>query len=106
MITVLALMVLGILIGSVFNNRRKFISIIDKMTNWAIYTLLFLLGISVGLNKTIINHLDNIGLNSLLITIGSVLGSIIFALITYKIFFKNNNNKSLKFGKVVKNIKK
>ena len=81
-------MVAGIIIGAVFNNRNKLISIIDKMTNWAIYALLFLLGISVGLNKTIINHLDNIGVKALIITIGAVLGSIIAALITYKLFFK------------------
>lgn len=93
MIAVLSFMVLGILIGIVFNNRKKFISIIDKLTNWAIYALLFLLGISVGLNKTIINHLDSIGAKALIITIGAVFGSIVMALITYKLFFKKNNNK-------------
>ncbi len=93
MIAVLSFMILGILIGVVFNNRKKLISIIDKLTNWAIYALLFLLGISVGLNKTIINHLDSIGVKALIITIGAVFGSIIMALITYKLFFKKNNNK-------------
>ena len=88
MIIVLSLMVAGMIIGAILNDKKRFIFIIDKLVNWAIYALLFLLGISVGLNKTIINHLDNIGLKSLAITFGAVLGSILFALITYKIFFK------------------
>lgn len=95
MIAVLSFMILGILIGVVFNNRKKLISIIDKLTNWAIYALLFLLGISVGLNKTIINHLDSIGVKALIITIGAVFGSIIMALITYKLFFKKQKTNKL-----------
>ncbi|MBE9466891.1 MAG: LysO family transporter [Bacteroidetes bacterium] len=93
MIIVLSVMVAGIILGALLNDKKKLISIIDKFTNWAIYALLFLLGISVGLNKTIINHLDSIGVKALIITIGAVLGSITTALIVYKIFFKKSKIK-------------
>ena len=88
-------MVAGIIIGAMLNDKKKIISIIDKLTNWAIYALLFLLGISVGLNKTIINNLDNIGVNALIITVGAVFGSIIMALITFKLFFKKQKTNKL-----------
>lgn len=93
MIAVLSLMVAGMIIGAIFNDKKKFISIVDKFLNWAIYALLFLLGISIGLNKTIINNLDSIGLKSVAITFGAVLGSILFALIAYKIFFKKTKTQ-------------
>ena len=88
-------MVAGIIIGAMLNDKKKIISIIDKLTNWAIYALLFLLGISVGLNKTIINNLDSIGVNALIITVGAVFGSIIMALITFKLFFKKQKTNKL-----------
>ena len=89
MITVLALMTLGIFIGLFINNRPKIIKGVDKMTTWSIYLLLFLLGIGVGLNEKIINNLHSIGLQAIILTIGAVLGSLIFAYITYTFFFKN-----------------
>lgn len=88
MIIVLSLMLAGMIIGAIFSDKKKFISIVDKYVNWAIYALIFLLGISIGLNKTIVNNLDSIGIKSLAITFGAVLGSILFALVAYKIFFK------------------
>ncbi|RUT79696.1 LysO family transporter [Ancylomarina longa] len=88
MITVLALMTIGILLGFFINQRPKIIKAVDKMTNWAIYLLLFLLGIGVGLNKKIINNLPTIGVQAVILTIGALIGSLILAYITYNLFFK------------------
>lgn len=54
---------------------------------WAIYLLLFLLGISVGSNETIISNIGKIGMQSLLLTAGAVSGSVFFSWIIYKLFF-------------------
>ncbi|MCT4602455.1 MAG: lysine exporter LysO family protein [Marinifilum sp.] len=89
MITVLVLMTLGIAIGFFVGKFPKIIKGVDKMTTWSIYLLLFLLGIGVGLNEKIINNLHSIGLQALILTIGAVAGSLIFAYITYKLFFKS-----------------
>jgi len=89
MITVLVLMTLGIALGFFVGKFPKIIKGVDKMTTWSIYLLLFLLGIGVGLNEKIINNLHTIGLQALILTVGAVLGSLIFAYITYKLFFKN-----------------
>ena len=89
MITVLVLMTLGIALGFFVGKFPKIIKGVDKMTTWSIYLLLFLLGIGVGLNEKIINNLHTIGLQALILTIGAVLGSLIFAYITYRLFFKS-----------------
>ncbi|MCY1635188.1 LysO family transporter [Marinifilum sp. D737] len=89
MITVLVLMTLGIGLGFFVGKFPKVIKGVDKMTTWSIYLLLFLLGIGVGLNEKIINNLHTIGLQALILTIGAILGSLIFAYITYKLFFKS-----------------
>jgi uncharacterized membrane protein YbjE (DUF340 family) len=89
MITVLVLMTLGIALGFFVGKFPKIIKGVDKMTTWSIYLLLFLLGIGVGVNEKIINNLHSIGLQALILTIGAVVGSIIFAYITYKLFFKS-----------------
>lgn len=89
MIIVLLVMLSGTLIGFVLNRYPKVIKLTDKLTSWSIYLLLFLLGISVGLNKTIIQNLDKIGLQAVIITIGAISGSVFTLWIVYRFFFKS-----------------
>jgi len=93
MIPVLLLMTIGLIIGYVLRTKTKFILFSNKATTLIIYMLLFLLGIGVGLNKTIVSNMANIGLQAILITFGAVLGSLILAYITYKLFFIQKNEK-------------
>lgn len=88
MITVLTLMTIGIVLGFAIQNKSKIVKSIDPMINIAIYVLLFLLGISVGVNETIISNLDTLGAQALLLTFGGVMGSVVLAFFTYKFFFK------------------
>jgi len=50
--------------------------------------LLFLLGISVGTNETVIINLDTLGVQALLLTFGGVTGSVLLSFFTYNFFFK------------------
>ncbi|WP_299522126.1 LysO family transporter [uncultured Lutibacter sp.] len=93
MIPVLLLMTIGLILGYVLRNKTKFILFSNKATTLIIYMLLFLLGIGVGLNKTIISNIANIGFQAILITFGAILGSLILAYITYKLFFIQKNEK-------------
>lgn len=93
MIPVLLLMTIGFILGYVLRNKTKFIQFSNKATTLIIYMLLFLLGIGVGLNKTIVSNIANIGLQAVLITFGAVLGSLIFSYITYKLFFIPKHEK-------------
>ncbi len=93
MLTVLILMTAGIAIGMFVNKLPRLIKTADKLISYAIYLLLFLLGISVGLNKRIIENLDTIGLRALLITLGSVAGSVLVAWVLYRFLFQTEKTK-------------
>jgi len=93
MITVLLIMLSGILTGFAINRFPLAIKINDRLISWAIYVLLFLLGISVGLNKTIIQNLDKIGMQALIITVGAISGSVLALWILYRVLFREEQNK-------------
>jgi uncharacterized membrane protein YbjE (DUF340 family) len=90
MITVLVLMTSGIVIGWFLHKKEKILKISSELTNWAIYILLFLLGLSVGTNEKILNNFDQIGFLSILITVFAVAGSILVSWLTYILFFKKD----------------
>jgi len=56
--------------------------------NWAIYLLLFMLGISVGTNKEVIDNLGKIGYEAVAIAIASISGSVLLAALLFKVLFK------------------
>lgn len=82
-------MFLGMLVGFIFSKQKLFIKIADKLCTLAIFALLFLLGINVGSNEKIVQNFHNLGVQAIIITIGALLGSLILALITYKLFFQS-----------------
>lgn len=90
MITVLALMTAGIFIGWLLHHKKLFLKMVSQTTNWAIFLLLFLLGLSVGTNEKILTNFDKIGLQSIVITLFAVAGSILVSWLTYILFFKHN----------------
>ncbi|WP_303181313.1 LysO family transporter [uncultured Butyricimonas sp.] len=82
---VIGLMVTGIILGYLFRERN--LKIVYKLINYAIFLLLFLLGITVGANGDIMNNLATIGYDALLITLASVAGSVLCAWGIYHFFF-------------------
>ncbi len=95
-LTVIILFITGIIAGRFFRNRDSARKWIDILVTWAVYILLFLLGISVGINDKIINDFSRIGYTSVLLTIGAVLGSIILAKIVYVYFFDRSSETESK----------
>lgn len=91
MLTVVLIMMAGIVLGYFLRTRKRLAAINDKFITYAIYLLLLLLGISIGSNKTIVANLPVLGLKALIVTIGAMVGSILLALLTYKLFFKNRS---------------
>lgn len=88
MITVLLLMIAGIMLGWALHKKEKILKLTSKMTNWAIYMLLLLLGLSVGTNEKILNNFGLIGYQAILITVFAVSGSVLVSWLTYVLFFK------------------
>jgi uncharacterized membrane protein YbjE (DUF340 family) len=89
MIFGIGLLVAGVVIGIFIRNYKKVINLSAKLTDGAIFLLLFFLGISVGMNEKIISNFSKIGLQSFIITILATLGSIFVSYIVYRIFFKS-----------------
>jgi uncharacterized membrane protein YbjE (DUF340 family) len=87
MTTVLILMAAGILLGVFLNKHTHLLKVVDRLISYSIYLLLFLLGIAVGTNKTIIANLDSIGIKALLVTLGSIAGSVLVLWMLYKVIF-------------------
>jgi len=84
--------VIGIMFGGIaFGYFLRRVTLFQKMSNPIFYTillLLFMLGLSVGANKTIMSNLATLGWQALLIAIAGTLGSIIMAKIVYNRFFR------------------
>lgn len=88
MFAVLILMTIGIIFGFIFKNNAEMVKAIDPMIKIAIYLLLFLLGISVGTNETVIKNIYSLGAQALSLTFGGVTGSVVLSFFTYNFFFK------------------
>lgn len=85
MLIVIGLMFLGVLLGYRFRGREW--KNLQGLISGAIFLLLFLLGITVGANNDIMANLDSIGLESFVITLAAVGGSVLCAWIVYKFLF-------------------
>ncbi len=92
MLEILVLMFSGIIIGFVFRKRKTLITSADKLAGWSIYLLLFLLGLSIGSNQLVISNFARIGLNSILLTLSGITGSVLCSFIVYKFIFKKDES--------------
>lgn len=88
MTEILVLMTTGIVIGYIFKNKTGFIRIIEKLTGYSIFLLLFLLGMSVGANEQVISGFGKIGVNALILSLSGTAGSILLSVIVFSLFFK------------------
>jgi uncharacterized membrane protein YbjE (DUF340 family) len=90
MLTVIFIMTSGMVAGYFLRNIKWISKPVSVIITWAIYLLLFLLGISVGTNDTIISNIGKIGTQALLLTTGAVAGSIFVSWLTYRYFFRKH----------------
>ena len=83
MFVVISIMFGGIAVGYLLRRVE-----IGKPISYTIFLLLFLLGITVGSNREIINNLSSLGGQALAISASATLGSLIAAWAVYHFFFK------------------
>lgn len=81
MYIVLIFMLAGVLSGFLFRNHK--IRFANRIIITLIWALLFLLGIEVGLNETVIRKFHLIGLEAIIIAIAGTLGSVVAAKILW-----------------------
>lgn len=92
MVEVLLIMLAGVAFGYLFRRRDKIIRLAEPLLNWSIYILLFLIGISVGLNEVVMGKLETIGVQALILSFAGVIGSCIASYFCYILFFKKKGN--------------
>ena len=71
--------------------RKRNLKWVTGAITVAIWLLLFLLGIAVGLNGEILNNLDTIGIQALILSVFAVTGSVVLAKVVYCRFFKKED---------------
>ena len=90
MFTFISLMALGAVIGYPLRNRSR-IHQIPTLIHIVVCTLLFLLGLSIGLNKTLVSNFAYFCEQAAVIASLSVFGSVIASLLVYHFFFRKGH---------------
>ncbi len=99
MLTVILIMSAGMAAGFLLRRRKKLYRRLDQTVSLVIYLLLFLLGLTVGQNRTIVENFHLIGVKALVITLASVAGSVILAAVAYRLLFQKEHKEHLNFRK-------
>ena len=87
MIEILILMFGGMLAGYLLRQQVRLIRFLEKLIIWSIFLLLFFLGVAIGRDPVIMAGLPSLGLSALLLSTAGVLGSVLLALLLWKVYF-------------------
>lgn len=86
-------MLAGILAGYAWRNR-SFVRSAGKLISVMICVLLFLLGVSVGANRQIVDQVSELGGQALLLSLGATAGSVAAAWGLYRLIRKEGGGRS------------
>jgi putative effector of murein hydrolase LrgA (UPF0299 family) len=75
-------------------NFKGFIKISAKLTDASIFLLLFFLGVSVGMNESVINNFEKIGFQAINITLMALLGSLVVTALLTRFILKNRSKRN------------
>jgi len=93
MIEILVIMAAGMVIGYLLRQKQAIFAVIDRIVMGIIFLLLFVLGISVGLNETVVSSIHIIGIKAVVLTLGAVAGSVFCCWLAWKLFFTESFSK-------------
>ena len=86
---VIGCFVFGMAIGRLVKKRPAFHKFNERLTMVAVFLLLFLLGVSVGINPDIIKNLPSIGFQAIFLSLGAISGTLLLAWGVVILFFKD-----------------
>ncbi len=84
MLIEIGLIAAGIPIGWAMRKKEKIKTIVDKSCTYAVYALVFFLGIKIGNDKVTMSSLDVIGVQALIFSIAICFGSILSGVFIHK----------------------
>ena len=76
---IVGFLLLGIIMGVPLRSLPRIVPLAGRLTTGTVYTLVFLLGASVGANPTVMANLGAYGVQALVLCLGGVLGSLVVA---------------------------
>ncbi|MGL4293583.1 MAG: LysO family transporter [Bacteroidales bacterium] len=92
MVSLILTLLAGILIGRLFRNC-SWIKFSAKIIFPIVLILLFLMGITIGLNDEIIMNINRLGKEALIITAGAIAGTLLGAALIWHFIFSKKINK-------------
>lgn len=85
MFKILGLMILGIIIG--YGLRRiSFLRKVEVSISYTVFLLLFVLGVTIGSNRLIVDNLFSFGWQAALLALSATVGSILASWLVLKLF--------------------
>ena len=92
MFTIISIMFIGIGIGYLMRNVQM-LQKVEKSASLTILLLLFVLGVSIGSNRLIVDNLGRFGWQAAVLASLSITGSMLASLMVFHLFFKKEEMK-------------
>jgi len=88
MLLAIFVIVAGIAAGFLLKDKENILGVFEKASSVTIYFLLFLMGLAVGTNSTVLTSFPKVGKIAIILTFGALSGSILFSCIIDRLFFR------------------
>ena len=90
--TIISIMFIGIGIGYLMRNVQM-LQKVEKSASLTILLLLFVLGVSIGSNRLIVDNLGRFGWQAAVLASLSITGSMLASLMVFHLFFKKGEKR-------------
>lgn len=92
MFTIISIMFIGIGIGYLMRNVQM-LQKVEKSASLTILLLLFVLGVSIGSNRLIVDNLGRFGWQAAVLASLGITGSMLASLMVFHLFFKKGEKR-------------
>lgn len=79
MIVELGCIVAGVPLGYVLRHKEGIIHVLDVLLTWTVRALLFLLGLALGADESLMAQLETLGVRATVVSLCAVAGSLLIA---------------------------
>lgn len=82
----LSILFAGTIIGFLLRRYHVFRKL-DRSISYTIWIMLFVFGITIGSNRSLMENVSDIGFQALIMAVCGIMGSVLAALLAYKFFY-------------------
>lgn len=91
MFVILCLLCVGIGMGYLFRHIHS-LKRLENTISYTIFVMLFVFGVTIGANKTLVDNIGNFGLQAALLAVCGVLGSLLASYLAFKVLSGKGGN--------------